>query len=247
MVSSRQIEANRHNAMRSTGPKTARGRATSSKNSRKHGLYGAPPPDLVLAIYQLIVGDPDAQIPFGEGSRLDWASLRLAEAEARLWLARKVDAEHASRCEEALRHRARGASVDARPVRRALRKLHKLSDAKFDRAVCGDISVVPAESMIVYAPYWRLMTQTGTFGSGGPKVKLGLATMLLSEHLIDAVDTAGRGKLPRDNLRLRAQIEGKRARALAAWLRIRTAAGANVLGRVPPKSHSTTVAARPLA
>lgn len=239
MANENKIKANRRNAMKSTGPRTSWGRAISSKNSRRHGLYGAPPPDLVLAIYHLIVGDPDAHFPLGEGSRLDWTSLRLAEAEARLFLARKADAEHASRCEEALRHRARGASVDARPMRCALRKLHKLSDTKFDRAVCGDISVVPAESMIVYLPYWKGMHRAGFFGPDGPRVTPRLATMLFSEDAIYAADTAGRGKLPRDNLRLRAQIEGKRARALTAWLRIRTTAGANVPSQLPNRDHVT--------
>ncbi|MCC8971767.1 hypothetical protein [Bradyrhizobium brasilense] len=38
MTSTRQIEANRRNAERSTGPKTARGKATSSQNALRHGL-----------------------------------------------------------------------------------------------------------------------------------------------------------------------------------------------------------------
>ena len=38
MASNRQIEANRNNAKRSTGPKTAGGKATSSRNAWRHGL-----------------------------------------------------------------------------------------------------------------------------------------------------------------------------------------------------------------
>ena len=38
MASSRQIEANRANARRSTGPKTEAGKARSRGNARKHGL-----------------------------------------------------------------------------------------------------------------------------------------------------------------------------------------------------------------
>jgi hypothetical protein len=38
MASPRQNEANRNNAKRSTGPKTAGGKATSSRNALRHGL-----------------------------------------------------------------------------------------------------------------------------------------------------------------------------------------------------------------
>jgi hypothetical protein len=37
-VSERQIQANRRNALRSTGPKTARGKRAVSRNAIKHGL-----------------------------------------------------------------------------------------------------------------------------------------------------------------------------------------------------------------
>src|SRR5436190_3691380 len=38
MVSQRQLEANRRNARKSAGPKTAAGRRTASQNARTHGL-----------------------------------------------------------------------------------------------------------------------------------------------------------------------------------------------------------------
>ena len=41
MASERQIEANRRNALKSTGPKTEAGREESRKNALKHGLSGA--------------------------------------------------------------------------------------------------------------------------------------------------------------------------------------------------------------
>ena len=46
MASVRQIAANRRNAQKSTGPKTAAGKARAAKNRRSHGFYSA---DIVLA------------------------------------------------------------------------------------------------------------------------------------------------------------------------------------------------------
>lgn len=43
MASERQIEANRKNARRSTGPKTAAGKAKSSRNAFRHGLSRPAP------------------------------------------------------------------------------------------------------------------------------------------------------------------------------------------------------------
>src|SRR5258708_2103000 len=40
MVSEKQLEANRRNAQKSTGPKTAIGQSNSSRNNLRHGLTG---------------------------------------------------------------------------------------------------------------------------------------------------------------------------------------------------------------
>jgi hypothetical protein len=48
MASERQIESNRHNSMRSTGPKTAEGRARSRTNALKHGM-AAELPEIVAS------------------------------------------------------------------------------------------------------------------------------------------------------------------------------------------------------
>ncbi|MFK4401909.1 hypothetical protein [Bradyrhizobium elkanii] len=45
MASDRQIEANRNNAKRSTGPKTEKGKARSSRNALRHGLSRPRPHD----------------------------------------------------------------------------------------------------------------------------------------------------------------------------------------------------------
>ena len=38
MTSARKLHANRANSIHSTGPKTAKGRATAARNARRHGL-----------------------------------------------------------------------------------------------------------------------------------------------------------------------------------------------------------------
>src|SRR5580698_832799 len=40
MISEKQLEANRRNALRSTGPKTIEGKSNSSRNNLRHGLTG---------------------------------------------------------------------------------------------------------------------------------------------------------------------------------------------------------------
>jgi hypothetical protein len=49
MASEKQVAANRANAMRSTGPKTAAGKLKASRNAFRHGLSGPPTCDSVTA------------------------------------------------------------------------------------------------------------------------------------------------------------------------------------------------------
>ena len=51
MTSQKQLESNRANARRSTGPKTPRGKARSSSNALKHGLTAA----------KIVIGDENPQ------------------------------------------------------------------------------------------------------------------------------------------------------------------------------------------
>ena len=82
MTPARQKRAHAANAAKSTGPRTAEGRARSAGNARKHGLNSAPPWDDISPYLTLITGaahiDPLAQAAQSRAAR------DLAEAEARL-------------------------------------------------------------------------------------------------------------------------------------------------------------------
>ena len=68
---------------RATGPRTAAGKAKSSKNARKHGLNTAPRPEVVSKWFNLILNNPEGTFeePNSGDQRRDLA-LRLAIAEA---------------------------------------------------------------------------------------------------------------------------------------------------------------------
>ena len=68
---------------RATGPRTADGKAKSSKNARKHGLNTAPRPEDVSKRFNLILNNPEGTFeePNSGDQRRDLA-LRLAIAEA---------------------------------------------------------------------------------------------------------------------------------------------------------------------
>jgi hypothetical protein len=78
--------ARRKNARKSTGPKSAGGKARSAQNARRHGLsnYSAPYSE-TLKLYCQLLNDPSAEPPALEGGEREWAAWRLAEAE--LWVA----------------------------------------------------------------------------------------------------------------------------------------------------------------
>lgn len=79
------VARNRMNAQKSTGPKTASGKAIVASNARRHGATARPDPELVATWLRIILNDPeiipDALIPTNERG---FRALLLAQAEARL-------------------------------------------------------------------------------------------------------------------------------------------------------------------
>ena len=90
MTSSRKIEANRANARRSTGPKTARGRERSAKNALRHGLSLSISLDAALSQQ---AEDLARQIA-GPGARQQMFEFAQKIAEAQVDLRRIRDARY---------------------------------------------------------------------------------------------------------------------------------------------------------
>jgi hypothetical protein len=88
VTTERQKAANRQNARRSTGPRSAEGKARASRNATRHGLTARLLVDDILAWYRLILDDPEAgEEPDG---LVEEAALKLAAAETRLARARQA-------------------------------------------------------------------------------------------------------------------------------------------------------------
>ena len=88
MATAAQIAANQRNALKSTGPKSQKGKQMSSVNARRHGMHSALPVKEVLAAYQVITGKKAT-----DAAQISGVALRLAMAEAQL--ARVKESERA--------------------------------------------------------------------------------------------------------------------------------------------------------
>ena len=84
MASDKQIAANRANAKKSTGPRTAAGRAKSSRNAYRHGLSVPLPPDpqAVEALARAIAGEAAGEVQLRAAFALAEAQLELKRIRA---------------------------------------------------------------------------------------------------------------------------------------------------------------------
>lgn len=91
MATQAQIDANRKNASKSTGPKSADGKRASSRNATTHGLTARLSPDDIRARSDAILAA--SLLPTDQTARetLEYRAVCLAQAEARLERARKTE------------------------------------------------------------------------------------------------------------------------------------------------------------
>jgi len=84
MASEKQIAANRANAKKSTGPRTAVGRAKSSRNSYRHGLSLPMQPDshAVDALAKAIAGESASEVQLRAARAVAEAQLELKRIRA---------------------------------------------------------------------------------------------------------------------------------------------------------------------
>ena len=88
MTSQDRAARNRANAKKSTGPKTAAGKATAAQNARRHGVTAKPDPASIAPWLRVILNDPDLTPAdlLAEDDRMRRA-LALASAEVKVCVA----------------------------------------------------------------------------------------------------------------------------------------------------------------
>lgn len=93
MTSKAKIEANRRNALKSTGPRSKFGKSRSSRNALKHGLTAKTDPQETSEIFQEILDRPDEDFMQSCADDNRVRAMRFAAAEARLRGARLNERE----------------------------------------------------------------------------------------------------------------------------------------------------------
>jgi hypothetical protein len=96
MASEKQLAANRANAKKSTGPRTAAGRAKSSRNAYRHGLSlpMQPDPQAAEALAKAIAGETAGEVELRAARTLAEAQLELKRIRATRVAAIATGLEH---------------------------------------------------------------------------------------------------------------------------------------------------------
>ena len=124
MATRAQIEANRRNALKSTGPRTAAGKVASSRNARTHGMTASPGDELVAAYFEKIRASRGVCRGSDEDEiRAMSLALRLARAEAAIEQARAGASYVLTMGDDELRFR---------------REIEMILDAFFEDGLAGD-------------------------------------------------------------------------------------------------------------
>lgn len=104
MATRAQIEANRRNARKSTGPRNAEGKAVSSRNAVKHGMTAAVSDETVLGYFQAICeAGGEASLAPDVTQKIAALAMRLARAEAQMNKVRKAEFELLAQGDDQLR------------------------------------------------------------------------------------------------------------------------------------------------
>ena len=91
MNSDKVSRRNRANAAKSTGPRTAKGKAAVAQNARRHGVTARPDPGSVITWLRIILAEPDiAPVDLEPEDERGVRALALAEAEVRFVAAERA-------------------------------------------------------------------------------------------------------------------------------------------------------------